>query len=132
MEIKTKYKLGDELVAIIRRQKKTFIKCKICLGEGKITAKGSGLMVGCPKCSGKGGSLEWLPKRWAIEYENLIVKQIRLGNLEGWNNPLAEPTESYACTEAGFDYSVIYQAKDLFRYIEDAQEECDKRNKEDE
>jgi len=130
MEIKTKFNLGDKVVGILHYMKKIFIPCSTCDGTGVIIVKDKNFK--CPDCYGEYGHDEYKTKAWHIANDE--------GVLSGYDNVVKididvtrEKTEiryllgrKYSKSYSG----TLWDENDLFKTVEEAKEECERRNEE--
>jgi len=130
MEIRTKFEIGDKVVGISHGIKEILIPCSTCDRTGRIVVKDKNFE--CPDCYGKGGHSEYQSKAWYVVTDD--------GILSGYDNVIKididvvrkETKISYLL---GRKYSNLYSGtlwdeNDLFKTIEEAELECEKRNEE--
>ena len=129
MEIKTKFNLGDKVVGILHYMKEIFIPCSTCDGIRMIIIKDK--KFECPDCYGEGGRTEYKTKAWNIANDE--------GILSGYDNVVKididvtrEKTEiryllgrKYSKSYSG----TLWDEDDLFKTTEEAEAECERRNK---
>jgi len=130
MELKTKFNIGDKVATIQNFSEEVFKTCLTCEGSGKIQVKDK--EFNCPDCYGNGGKEEWETKKWNISndkgiltgYDKVIKididiskNEIKIRYILGYRY-----SESYCGT--------LWSEDEVFGSIEEAQLECDRRNKE--
>lgn len=59
MNIKTKFKVGDQVFIIRQKNDSYHIDCKTCGGTGKVHIKENGEELDCPVCNGKGFDIQF-------------------------------------------------------------------------
>ena len=123
MVIKTKFRLGDKVYSIKRDSFFKRIKCDRCDGEGSIEFT-KHVIVTCPTCKGWGFDGRWDKGNWKASSDYDVIWTIRgqtgyLGNKVSYT--LAD--ESMGCTTE-------WKETDLFHTLEDAEDECYRRNNE--
>jgi hypothetical protein len=127
MNIEVKYNFNDWVYPIFLRREEKWIPCKSCNATGEITLL-DGEVVDCPKCYGRKGEKEWLPQKWMINED--LYGQIKNIRTELYNNKKYGNSEiRYMITSTGIGSGTLWYEKDLFLTKEEAQKECDKRNK---
>ncbi len=139
MKLSTTFNLGDKVHWINREYKKTQVTCPSCAGKGKITLS-DGEKYTCPKCIGrcyqiKTDILKWhpLPKFTLGQVTITISDSPGIDGEDRFDNfkPKKDREERYMAIETGIGSGTLYNVKDLFATQEEAQTECDKRNKEE-
>jgi len=130
MKIETKYSLGDTAWKINQNKPKVWIPCTFCGGSKhqlnefveKTEVTGlDGSKKRCPDCFGRGGNHDFLELEWRVE-RSLVIGQVRFEVSE--NKP---EEESYMEDSRGV---YVHYADTLYPTKNEAQAECDKRNKE--
>lgn len=117
MEIRTKYNVGDIIWEIKKEDK--YKKCPYCNGEGEIhTLKNDWI---CKSCKGTGNSLIKEDK-WVLNKECRKIGKIAIEEdyLDGTNIRYFDNSYLRRC---------IGKEKDCFATKEEAQKECNRRNK---
>jgi len=131
MEIKTKFNLGNKVVGILHCTKEIIIPCLTCDATGEIMIKDK--KFECPDCYGEGGQKEYKTKEWNIAtndegilfgYDNVIKIDIDITREKTEIRYLLgrEYSKSYSGT--------LWNENDLFKTTEEAEVECERRNKE--
>ena len=133
MNIKTKYGLGDRVWKIKQKMPMVWQPCTFCKGrEEKASAFSDPIEIvgadgstrACPVCFGAGGHNQRLRLAWDVTSE-LTIGQINYRISE------KEKDESYMCDETGVGGGTIHYVDTLYPTKEEAQAECDRRNKEE-
>jgi hypothetical protein len=139
MRIETKFSLNDTVWAIHLGRRKEWVKCAACDGLGKITLKDN-KSRSCPDCYGRCGQDKYFDEEWRVECQLTLGKvQAEISNLvaEGTFANIGHYEEgkdviqiSYMAYETGVGSGSIWYEELLFATEEEAQKECDARNKE--
>jgi hypothetical protein len=119
MEIKTKFSLGDSVHKIWRCQEEKRVECPAC-DNGWIRLK-DGSKDFCPRCNGKGNSIEYKPLAWAVQGK-LTVGQIRV------EVERRKQKEVYMCRETGVGSGVVHPVNTLFETHAEALKACKELN----
>ncbi len=129
MDIKTKFKHSDRVQAITHGIKEVKTTCDCCNGSGNIQISNYGENQ-CPKCYGKGFTTSWEDEKWYVpsDYYNFVIQKIGM-ELYNPNNKKYFKSRSWIYYMADSS-GTMFDEKDCFASIEEAQQECDKRNKE--
>lgn len=137
MKIETKFDLGEVVISICRKQKRVQKQCDGCSGRGKITLDNKESRH-CPCCYGRGHDFIYETEKWRQD------KKLTLGKVsvsitespgidgeETFDNYKAQSDreERYMAVETGIGSGTLYYAEDMFYSENEAQAECDKRNK---
>ena len=132
MKFESKFDPGEVVYHIIKNRKQNIISCGLCGGSGEIKGK-DGRLRACPECYGQCYYVKYLDLEWKVSEQLLTVGQIRIEFIAHSTNnaQLEKRVESYMCYETGIGSGSIYYLDTLFDSQEDAQAECDMRNKED-
>ena len=132
MEIKTKFNFGQRIQHITRGSQQVSIICPLCHGNKEVQVVGSDEYMSCPKCYGEGYKIEYKPTMWYVPEDphfNFVIQHIGINlynpNNKKWDNERNWIYYMPASSETMCD------EKDCFASIEEAQAECDKRNKEE-
>lgn len=140
MRIDTKYNMFDKVWLIQSQKKKTWIECSFCGGKGHIYGQDNSNRE-CPKCYGRCGKHEYGENHWQV-IQSLTIGMIR-AEIIG-EDPIGTPgheefsnygpqkyryTEEYMCKETGIRSGSVYKVGLLWPSKEEAQKECDRRNK---
>lgn len=135
MEYISPFNLKDKVYNIHQASRPVWTPCKMCLGKGTIELNGE--TEDCPKCYSRGGDEVWEPTEWRIMIEcrdgwprtivgspvRLTIGLIRLEHMKG-----RSPEWWCMCAETGVGSGSNYKMDNLFKTIEEAQAECDRRN----
>lgn len=140
MIIETKYSMFDKVWHIGFTPIKKWVQCEFCDGSGNIFGKNN-KGRSCPECHGYGGHDKLGQKKWQVKGK-FTIGQIR-AEITG-EDPIGTPEhemfsnfgpqkfayrETYMCKETGIRSGNIYEVDRLWPSKEEAQIECDKRNK---
>jgi len=130
MEIKTKFNLGDKIVRISHCTKEILIPCLTCDATGEIMIKDK--KFECPDCYGEGEYTEYKPEAWYIVtdegilsgYDNIVKIDVDITREETKIRYILgrKYSKSYSGT--------LWDENDLFKTTEEAEVECERRNKE--
>jgi excinuclease UvrABC ATPase subunit len=130
MIIETKFNHGQRVQAIVYSTEEYKEKCSFCDGLGYFIHKDE--KIACAKYWTNGFILKTKNKRWYVPIEdtnwyNFVIQKIGV-ELYNPNNKKVSNNKSwiYYMTES---LGNMFAEKDLFASIEEAQEECDRRNK---
>lgn len=127
MNIITKFSLGDRVYWINRERKHSWEKCEHCEDGFLRTKKGNS--VKCSFCSYDENHYGYIythtkeAYRISQHYPILTIGQVRCEISKD------KKEVSYMCNESGVGTGSAFYQKDLFLSEENAQKECDKRNK---
>jgi RNA polymerase subunit RPABC4/transcription elongation factor Spt4 len=123
MDIKTKLSIGDKIFPIWLNGAEEKVECKVCKGTRKVKLNDN--EYNCPECHSEGFKIEWKPTIWRIAETpytsksvvnridiEVIKKEVKI-NYFPWGNS-----------------GNFFKEEDCFASIEEAQTECDNRNKE--
>jgi len=137
MLIKTKYSNGDTVYLISKRFEQIITDCGFCNGTGRITGA-DGQTDTCPKCYGRRIIISSRPMKWLYDKRLTIgrveVKIVDSQGLDGettFDNYKAQQSreEKYMAIETGIGTGSVWSVENLFSTQEEAQAECDERNK---
>lgn len=126
MNIKTKYNLGDNVIAIVNSNKVVTKECHVCKGKGEVEIPNYGL-TDCPECYGSGTISKTEMTGWHIpndEYYHFKIKKIYTTNYLK-QTVLNKDKVQYMSHPNG---GTLFKEDNLFLSREEAQAECDKRN----
>ena len=142
MRIDTKFDFRDEVYNISWDMKREWVRCGFCDGTGRMEGKdGSNKM--CTECYGRNGHHKNIKTEWMVKNKLTIgtinVKIICANEVEDDDDDMFDnfgsQTESYheeyMCYETGIGSGHVWGGDNLFASKEEAQAECDKRNKVD-
>ena len=138
MEINTKFNFKDRVYGILKKQKREWVKCGFCGGEGRIKGINQKNRM-CPDCYGQRGRHIDIGLGWEIEYI-LTIGEVRIEYrcahesdeytmFDNYGSQKEKYTEKYMCYETGIGSGTLHNADNLFSTETEALEECDKRNK---
>jgi hypothetical protein len=125
--ISTKFNLDDFVWGISSYSKEIKNVCTACNGNRKILL--DSIYYTCPKCYGSGQIIEYEPKKWNVCSEFCG----RIGNIktETYDNGYDHENEiRYMLSSTGVGSGTLWHEEDLFLTQKEAQEECDRRNRE--
>lgn len=130
MKIETKYSLGDFVYPINTRFEsvKVPINCPVCNDKGKVELNDKSYT--CPECRGYtyhtvDGDIKW----YITDYKGHVGK-INLGLYDNKYKHSNHDEIRYMLDSTGVDSGSLWDEENLFLTKEDAQLECDRRNKE--
>lgn len=132
MEIKTKLNIGDKMYFIHKIEGVEINSCISCNGTGKITLA-SGKTFNCPECYGEGHFKKITTKQWRpLDDRNNVISMYGqpVGKIEisiTKDGRKKNPDIDIKYTPKGFGN--FFQEEDVFASHEEAQAECDRRNK---
>lgn len=128
MEIRSHFDLGEKAWLIRLTFEPKWEECPSC-EEGTVPTK-DGRGLPCPRCDKKGLITDRSVHRWVPASSALTVGQIRLqvGSNNRDGSKRDDDEESYMMWETGVGSGSVYYVRDLYRSLELAQAECDKRN----
>jgi len=141
MKIETKFNLGQKVYHVGYKCLEKWIDCAFCGATGMVVGANQE-KCSCPKCGGRKGRSIREKQAWSID-AILTLGEVRAhyrskqGGIPGkeiFSNmgPQAELyEEKYMAVETGIGSGSVYKGTDLFAAKEEAQTECDRRNKED-
>ena len=137
------FELGDKVYRISRNLLHKKDNCEACDGTGKVTIKSK--EYDCPDCNGRGCHTNECWDNWHVDedcgYVNAITIKSQLKNKE------MKYTHSFGCNsisddDYGYSFTIsdhmnlkdggcgwIIDQENVFKSYEEAQSECDKRNK---
>lgn len=127
MEYKTRFEIGDIIYKIKKVDNTPTINCPICKGCGTLVARDyPNLKLNCPECRGNGKqrlyaltTSEWTPDEIAAVSAITVIF-----------DKYGTPKEQLYCRDTLHDNDYYFgEARDCFKGEEEAQAECDKRNK---
>lgn len=131
MIIETKFNHGQRVQAIIYSKEPYNEKCSFCEGLGYFIHKKE--KISCSKCWSSGYITKTKNERWYIpslidaHYYNFVIQKIGV-ELYNPNNKRVSDNRSWTYYMADSS-GTMFSENDLFANIEEAQAECDKRNK---
>lgn len=142
MILKSKFDLNQKVFYIKNdkiRKWEDYEDCKDCNGTGKIKSVAGNLLI-CPTCHGKTGEYKFYNEEYQIIDGEYTIGQIRIvcfslkktgmfDNIGEYDPDNIEYNVEYMVYEHGVGSGTVYYEKDLFATKEEAQEECNKRNK---
>ena len=134
MKIKTRFNFGQIVQAIVQGQEQYHEKCPLCDGVGKLKIKST--LIDCVEsgCYGKGFKVKYKQNLWYIPkdedslgWSNFVINRISC-ELYNPNNKRFSDIRSriyYMADSSG----TMWDENNIFASLEEAQIECDKRNK---
>lgn len=129
MKFESKFNLKDTVYPISLRKEEKWIPCKSCEAKGFIKLA-DGEITDCPKCYGHTGRKEYKPTKWLVDSE-LVGKIGRIQVTKYSNKNCGKDEITYMLSSTGVGSGSLWQEDILFLSREEAQEECDRRNKEE-
>lgn len=128
MKIKTKFDLGDNVFPIDEVIEEKQVKCFECSGRGYYETD-TEKVSRCEYCYGRGASKGRGEREWRIDEDSYgFIGKI---STEVYQKGYGESKCRYMLNSTGIGSGRIWDEKDLFKTIEEAQMECDKRNADD-
>lgn len=132
MEIKTKFNHGQRVQAIIQGKEEYTEKCPICEGNGYFIYKNKKIDCSESGCWGNGYIKKQKKSAWYIpkdiNWSNFVIQKIG-AELYNPNNKKVSENRSWIYYMADSS-GTMWNEDNLFASVEEAQVECDKRNKE--
>lgn len=125
MEIKTKLSIGDKIFVIWRNTNTIQKTCSVCNGSKNVFLNDK--EYECPECYGDGYKTIYEPQCWRVADGDIIPvsnSKVRKINVEVIKKKV--DITYYPWGESG-NY---FHEKDCFATLKEAENECDKRNKE--
>lgn len=116
------FSIGDKVSAIQQGRQQYFKPCELCDGTGSIIVKMQHLK--CPECYGTRGRFEYKDTAWYVSYTLLTIGQVRMEHTKG-----ESPKFIAMCKETGVGSGTLHNMDSFYPSLEEAQAECDKRNK---
>lgn len=140
MKINTKYSLNDRVFLIESKKEHFLLPCTACSGEGFIDLN-NGKRHLCPECYGRKSHTNYKSEKWLPSME-LTIGKITASTMNidktGMFDNIGEYKEGnttkeivYMAYETGIGTGTNWPENRLFSDKEQAQVECDKRNKEE-
>jgi len=123
MDIKTKLNIGDKIFPIWLNGAEEKITCKVCNGTGEVSLGSN--TYNCPECFGDGFKTEWKPTIWRVAETPYNLKGI-VRKIEVEATKKEVRVNYFPWGESGN----FFKEEDCFGILEEAQAECDKRNRE--
>lgn len=129
MEIKTKHGLMQYVIPIARGGFDKFVNCETCAGNGTVSITTNNKIITCPDCYGRKGSKQYIQDRWFVRTEDMgSIGKIDI-DLYADKYQRDHKTEfRYMLDSTGVGSGSLWKEEDLFSTIEDATQECEKRN----
>jgi len=129
MEINTKFNFGDTVYPISYKQEeiKKYNNCPICNDTGKVELKGE--LYTCPNCHGRTYEIKRGEIEWYTYYLSGVIGKI---NIDFYDEKYddEESTITYMIDSTGIGSGTLWMEDNLFLSEKEAQEECDRRNRE--
>lgn len=126
MNFETKFNLDETVFYISKFSKRIGITCKTCHGKGKVIIEE--LAFDCPNCFGDKIKMEYQDIKWTVSSSKRIKKiSIKKYSSEFSEKNLYEDSSFYTLDSIS---GPCVPESEIFYTDEEAQAECDKRNKE--
>ena len=122
MKIITKFDLGQEINIIEKRRTRN--TCPLCSGKKVVTIVESLTSIRCPKCLGRGYTLDFVNTKWKVMEYPKIIEYIRIEKFIDYTNS-DDRTIYKAMVD---DENYMMEEKNMFLTQPQAQLECDRRN----
>jgi RecJ-like exonuclease len=133
MNIKTKFSLGDRVFIIQKYNKEEWVPCESCKGKGGVIVEDNYFQ--CTDCRGSGGKTHWLPDKWKVSYKNTKIGKIAVEKYSEEyyeQNPQYRKLEvRYMVTATGIGSGTVWYELDVFKTLQEAEAECNRRNEEE-
>jgi Zn finger protein HypA/HybF involved in hydrogenase expression len=127
MDIKTKFDLGDNVIALSSMWATRKVFCLTCEQTGKVNILGESFI--CPKCHGACLRDNHCGHKTFIAEESRIGKiEIQLLDEKYCYHGHVPYKVQYMIESTGVVSGTLWNEKDLFATRKEAQAECDKRN----
>lgn len=141
MIIESKFNFGDKVYPITKQPELIWISCESCNGSGTINLKNNKEYT-CPICYGLKGKVDRGKEKWRLvddfseenkkryqEQGRRLSVPLTIGKIDAECTP-DKIKFGYMCIETEIDSGDRRNENNLFISREEAQKECDKRNKE--
>ena len=122
MKIITKFDLGQEINIIEKRRTRN--TCPLCSGKKVVTIIESLTSIRCPKCMGRGYTLDFDNTKWKVMEYPKIIEYIRVEKFIDHAN--SDNRTIYKAMV--HDKNYMMEEKNMFLTLTQAQLECDRRN----
>lgn len=140
MNLITKFGLNDKVVGITRDCVSKWVSCPACNGTGVFSGANK-KEYRCSECYGQKGKPVYGPVAWIIS-RTLTIGEVKAAiknitpngmfcNIGHYEEGKDQMETEYMAYETGIGSGRIYHERDLFSTVEEAQEECNKRNQEE-
>lgn len=137
MRINTKFNFKDKVFKIWFSNIKEWVPCGFCGGLGIIYGKDN-VKKSCPECYDRKGSYTIKGKEWSVDC-TLTIGEVRVekrckyadkySDFSNYGSQDKSYKEQYMCYETGIGSGTMWPVDVLFKTSDEAQAECDKRNK---
>jgi hypothetical protein len=133
---KVPFSIDDVVCSIHKTAVKTFIKCPLCDGVGKIKIKDETRT--CPDCYGRKGDMEYGLDKWQIVknaferqgiWHDTTVKMLTIGQVRIEHTKGSKARFTAMCKETGVGSGSVHDMEDFFSTLKEAEEACLERNK---
>lgn len=140
MEIVTKFNNDDKVYTIRKKNEIKWNPCEFCDGKGTIIGRNGELGI-CPECNGRRGKQSLHDLKWFYSEIPLTIGQVRVcvtgkytaeneSVFSNYGSQQYKYEEKYMLRETGIHSGSVWKVENLFSTLEEAKEECDKRNAE--
>ena len=137
MIIETTFDINDKVYSISQERRKEWVVCPACAGEGRVMLKDNQYRL-CPECYGNKGKYIYLEMAWQV-LKTLTIGHVRaeisnitpdeFNNMGHFEEGKTVQRNEYMAYETGIGSGTLWEEDILFRSLEEAQKECDRRNK---
>ena len=128
MKIETKFDIGDCVYRLNKRLRSKHVTCTYCKGKKRFTAvEKTTLTFNCPECKGTGKKADKISSKYVWEVVDAL-KEIAKIEIQIKKHETIEELFTGHCFP-DVDPSFFGEANECYKTAEEAQAECDKRNK---
>jgi len=137
MKIDTKFEIGQNVFPIVKKNKREDYICPACSGKGVVKLE-DGLFYDCPKCEAVGRLRNPVPSKWYpladFLEEEIFIRKMYFEVISTKEDCVKVSKLVYHINIASqYNRLEFYDNKNLiYATLEEAQFECDERNKENE
>jgi len=123
MQIKTKYNLNDEVLAIRKAHAYVSEDCPTCKGSNRLRVVDSDRILNCPDC--KFGKIDGPSTyKWQVDYLSFS----KIGKIDVEIRRENESKTRYMLDATGIGSGATWPEENIFQSIDEAKLECEKRN----
>lgn len=127
MTVETKFDLGQSVYIIHESCGNKQVDCKPCSGKGGIF--NDDVYFQCSKCYGSGKVTKHESFGWRVVYEKAKVGKINIELTHPKYKEYSKRRIHYMVDATGVGSGSLWSEDNIFSTLEEAQQECDKRNK---